>query len=150
MRNQLFTVRGYPNSQNRGGVVILDAFPDDERMSKPLDANYISIGYQSDDGGKLAELGSPARVRDFIFDFYVFGVSRVWGKNLASVIRYSLESDMAINLYDPTSGEMLDYVDVENVSAQQLLVNDPRPWQDNCWVCRLRVHDNYYSSAGGN
>jgi hypothetical protein len=145
LRNQLYTVRGYPTDK----VIMLDAYPTNTRMTQPLDANYVAIGWSTDDGGRQAELGSSLKRRLYTFDFYVFGVSRVWGKNLASVIRFSLESDNTINLLDPSDGVTeIGWVDVDYVSMQQAVTPNPRPWQENCWITRLRVED-YYSSASG-
>lgn len=153
VRSQLFDVRGYPRTKEtaKGGsyIVILDAFPTNERMHTPLDANYIAIGYSADDGGRLAELGTPAKIRKFTFDFYIFAINRVWGRNLAGVLRSSLESDETIPLLDPSTNAVIDYVDVDFVSSQQAVTHTPRPWEENCWITRLRVIDNYYDSSGG-
>jgi hypothetical protein len=146
LRNQLFTVRGYPTDK----VQILDAYPTQTMMRRPLDRNYIAIGWSADDGGRQAELGSSLVRRRYTFDFYTFGTSRVWAKNLASVIRYSLESDQNIDLLDPRDGTtVIDSVAVDYVAAQQALTTDPRPWQENCWIVRLRVEDYYDSASGG-
>lgn len=145
LRAQLFDARSYPTDK----VILLDAYPDNQRMLRPIDLNYIAIGWLADDGGRYAELGSPAKVRKFTFDFYIFGTSRVWAHNLASVLRYSLETDGIIPLLDPATQEPFDYVDVDFASSQQVLTNNPRPWQENHWITRLRVIDNYYSAAGG-
>lgn len=146
LRNQLYTVRHYPTDK----VVMLDAYPTNDRMQSPLDVNYVAIGWTTDDGGHDAELGSPLKRRLYTFDFYVFGISRVWGKNLASVIRYSLESDGVIDLLDPVDGETtVGHVDVDFVSMQQAVTPNPRPWQENCWMTRLRVEDYYSSAAAG-
>lgn len=145
LRNQLYTVRGYPSEK----VVMLDTYPTQTQMSRPLDVNYIAIGWTTDDGGQDAELGSSLRRRLYTIDFYVFGISRVWGKNLAAVIRYCLESDDVIDLIDPSDGvTVLGHVDVEYVSSQQAATPNPRPWQENCYITRLRVED-YYSAADG-
>jgi hypothetical protein len=145
LRNQLYAVRGYPPEK----VVMLDAYPTTSMMNKPLDQNYIAIGWTTDDGGRDAELGSSLRRRLYTIDFYTFGISRVWGKNLASVIRYCLESDDVIDLIDPSDGvTILGHVDVDFVSSQQAVASNPRPWQENCYITRLRVED-YFSSAGG-
>lgn len=139
-------IRGYPTDK----VVMLDSYPSTERMLKPLNANYIAIGWTTDDGGHDAELGSSLRRRLYTFDFYVFGVSRVWGKNLASVIRFSLEADQVIDLLDPSDGQtVIDHVDVDFVSMQQAVTPNPRPWQEFSWITRLRVEDYYSSAMGG-
>lgn len=145
LRHQLFDVRKYPPDR----VQILDAYPDNERMARPIDRNYIAIGWSADDGGRQAELGSSLKRRVYTFDFFVFGISRVWGKNLASVIRFSLESDQVIDLLAPEDGTtIIGHVDVDYVSAQQAVTRTPRPWEENCWITRLRVED-YFSSEGG-
>lgn len=152
LRTQLFGVRGYPqedDTNQRRTVQMLDKYPDNERMTRPLDRNYIAIGWSADDGGRQAELGSALKERKYTFDFYVFGISRVWGKNLASVIRYSLESDQVIEILDPVTGDGIGHVDVDFVSSQQVVTTTPRPWEENCWVTRLRVIDYYSSASGG-
>lgn len=155
LRQQLFDVRHYPQAPDpsnpqRSFITVLDAYPDNERMNKPLDANYIAIGYSADDGGKLAELGTSAKVRKFTFDFYIFAINRVWGRNLGGILRSSLESDDVIPLLDPTNGNaVIDHLDVDFVSSQQAVTRTPRPWEENAWITRLRVIDNYYDSAGG-
>lgn len=146
LRQQLFTVRQYPTDR----VEILDAYPNNERMGRPIDKNYIAIGWSADDGGVQAELGSSLKRRRYTFDFHVFGVSRVWGKNLASVIRFSLESDENIPVLDPRDGTTtMGSVTVEFVSVQQAVVSTPRPFEENVWITRLRVEDYYSSAAGG-
>jgi hypothetical protein len=152
LRTQLFDVRGYTQEDgghSRRSVQLLDKYPDNERMSKPLDRNYIAIGWSADDGGRQAELGSPLKERKYTFDFYTFGISRVWGKNLASVIRYSLESDQVIDLLDPVTSDVMGHVDVDFVASQQQVTSTPRPWEENVWVTRLRVIDYYSSASGG-
>lgn len=148
VKHELFVVRGYPQNGRRG-LVFLDAYPDDQRMSKPLDSNYIAVAWSTDDGGRSAELGSPLRVRRYTFDFHTFGISRVFGKNIASVIRFAAESNGVINLIDPVSGVTLDAVDVDFASVQPVITSTPRPWEHNVWVTRLRVEDWYDSSGGG-
>jgi hypothetical protein len=129
IRNQLFNVRGYPQGGRRG-ITFLDTYPDNKRMERALDSNYVAIGWSTDDGGKQAELGSSLKRRLYTFDFYVFGISRVWGKNLASVIRFSAESDQVIPLVDPADPtKVIGHVDVDYCSAQQRVSATPRPWE---------------------
>jgi hypothetical protein len=90
------------------------------------------------------------KVRKYTLDFYVFGISRVWGKNLASVVRFSAEADQQIPLVDPADGiTVIDHVDVDFASVTPLVTPTPRPWEENCWIMRLRVTDYYSSAAGG-
>lgn len=145
-RHQLFDIRHYPADK----VVFLDSYPTNDRMRQPLDRNYIAVGFSADDGGRQAELGSSLTRRLYTTDFYVFGLSRVWGRNLAGVLRASLEADKTINLLDPMNNDaVIGYVNVEFVSAQQAVTRDPRPWEENAFITRLRVEDYYSSESGG-
>lgn len=145
VRNQLYVVRSYPQDR----VVFLDAYPDDARMRTPLTVNSIAIGWAADDGGRQAELGSSLKRRLFTFDYYIFALSRVWGRNLASVIRSSVEADGNIDLLDPATGAVIDSVAVDYASAQQVTKPNPRPWEQNAWAVRVRVEDYYSSAMGG-
>ncbi len=145
LRNQLYTVRHYPTDK----VVMLDAYPTGERMMMPIDKNYIAIGWSADDGGRQAELGSSLKRRIYTMDFYIFGISRIWGKNIASVVRFCLETDGTIDLISPSDSSVIGYVDVDFVSSQQVIANNPRPWEEFAHVTRLRIEDYYSSASGG-
>lgn len=146
VREQMYVARAYPQDK----VVMLDAYPNQARMTERLDRNYIAIGFVFDDGGHQAELGSGLKRRLHTIDFHVFGVSRVWARNLASVLRSSLETDGVINLLNPLDNTVIGYVDVNYVSAQHHPVSNPRPWEENVWITRLRVEDYHSASEAGN
>lgn len=145
LRTQLFDARGYPPDR----VSLLDAYPTQTRMQQALDRNYIAIGYSFDDGGKQAELGSSLKRRLHTIDFHIFGLTRVWGRNLAAVARYALETDGNVPLKALPDETVIGALYVDFVSAQQAPVNNPRPWQENIWIVRLRVEDFYDPSGGG-
>lgn len=146
VRQQLYGARAYPEDK----VKMLDAYPTQKRMTERLDRNYIAIGFTFDDGGHQAELGSSLKRRMHTIDFHVFGMSRVWARNLASVLRSSLETDGVINLLDPLNNSVVGYVDVDYVSAQHHPVPNARPWEENVWITRLRVEDYHSAASGGN
>lgn len=146
VREQMYGVRAYPQDK----VAMLDAYPSQDTQRRPLDRNYIAIGFTFDDGGREAELGSSLKRRLHTIDFHVFGTSRVWARNLASVLRSSLETDGVINLINPLDNAVIGYVDVDYVAAQHHPVPNPRPWEENVWITRLRVIDFHSAASGGN
>lgn len=148
VRDQL-TALGYFLPDQKTGqprVQILDAYPSDDRMTQPLDRNYIAVSYTADDGGRPAELGTQLTRRLHTSDFAVFGVSRIWGRNLAQLIKASVEIQAQIPLVLDQPGNQ-NYVTVEYASAQEMPVNSPRPWQINMWATRIRVEDYYNPST---
>lgn len=143
LRHQLFTVRGYPESQ----VAIKDSFVG-EPIETPLTKNWVAAGYNFDDGGRQAEMGSTLVRRIYTIEFFSFGLTATWGENLASAIRSSLENDLAIPIVDiadsarPATGEVLE---VMSVAANREIIKDPAEWEKHVWVVRLKVID-YYDS----
>jgi hypothetical protein len=144
-RHQVFDVRGYPADK----VELLDEFPYNRWDMEKLDKTYIAVGFNFDDGGRQGEMGSDLRERQYNIEFFVFGTTSVWGRNIANVVKFSLEQDGNIPLKDyTTSGHpVFDAVVLDEVSSEKIPVQDPRPWQENTWVVRLRVTDTYYASA---
>ena len=135
--------RGYPESQ----VELLESFP--YRMS---DAQFtrtlVAAGFNFDDDGKPAELGSDLKVRQYHVQFFVFGMTATYGRNLANVLKFAMERDGQIPLKNvAVDGDpVIDYLEVLGVSAERQIVPDPEPWQEFVWTTTLRVEDVY--SAG--
>lgn len=141
LREQLFNVRGYPQDQ----VAIKDSFTG-EPIETPLSKNWVAAGFNFDDGGRQAELGSTLVKRVYTIEMFVFGTSATWGENLANAIANSLETDLAIPIVNiaiegrPPKGEFLE---VLSVAAQREAIPDPPEWQRFTWTVRLRVEDYY-------
>lgn len=141
LREQLFNVRGYPEDQ----VEIKDSFTG-EPKDTPLTKNWVAAGFNFDDGGRQAELGSTLVKRMYTIEFFVFGLNATWGENLSNGIKYSLENDLAIPIVDiavegrPQTSEVLE---VLSVAAQREPINDPPAWQRFTWTVRLKVEDYY-------
>ena len=71
-------------------------------------------------------------------------------KKLGDEVIADFEKWIAAGAADPRDGStIIDHVDVDYVSSQQAVSRTPRPWEENCWITRLRVEDYYDSSAGG-
>lgn len=125
---------------------LIDAFTGGEVQS-PLEKSAIASGFNFDDGGRQAELGSSLIARLYTIEFFVFGVTATWGRNLANSIKFSLEHDGVIPILDltkprphPETGEILT---VESVSAERQVVQDPAPHERYVWTVHLKAEDIY-------
>lgn len=136
------TDRGYPVGSD---VVLLDSFPYNT-FSGPLDKNYVAAGFDFDDGGEQAELGSDLIRRQYTIEVFVFGKNPVWGRNLANVIR-SIFDDGLIPLKDITAdgAPVIDQLCVFRVSADRQPIADPKPWEENVWLVTVKVDDEYFA-----
>lgn len=147
LRGALFTERQYPADQ----VQLLDAFqPSKFEPLSTLDKNYVSIGFNFDDGGTQGELGSSLRRRMYTIEVWVVAVTPVAGRNLANAVRDSLEESGIVPLKDLTQpgAPVFDALIVERVRADRQPVPDPRPWQENVWVVAVELYDEYYARSG--
>lgn len=143
LREQLFDVRGYPEDK----IELMDAFQG-EAIETPMRKNYIATGYNFDDGGSQAELGSSLTDRLYTIEFFVFGMTSTWGRNLANAVKFSLENDKLIPLLDISQPwkPQIDVLPLVSVSAERQIVRDPSEWERNIWTVHLRVTDTYYAN----
>lgn len=148
VRRQLFDVRGYPQDQ----INLLDTEAFDDNMfgaQEEIDKNHVAQGYDFDDDGKQAELGSSLIRRLYTFEFFVMGISSVWARNIAQGIKFGLEQDGVIPLLDimdtasAPNWPQIDSLILIGVSANRVIVSDPAPWQRHIWITRVRVEDEY-------
>lgn len=143
VRHALFQLRDYPESQ----VEILDSFPFG-RFEGPLEKNYVAMGFNFDDGGEQAELGSDLKRRLYTIQFFIFGLTTVYARNLANAVKFALDTEGVVPLKDigQAGAPLIDALIVENVSAERQIIPDPEPWQENVWTATLRVTDEYHAS----
>lgn len=142
VRHALFDLRDTPEDQ----VEILDAFPFN-RFEGQLERNYVAMGFNFDDGGTQAELGSDLKVRLYTLQFFVFGLTPVLARNLANQIKFAADSEGVIPLKDiaQAGGPVIDALVVLSASAERQIIPSPEPWQENVWTSTVRVEDTYHA-----
>jgi hypothetical protein len=144
LREQMFTVRDYPPAR----VELKDAFHEED-FEGPLDKNYLALGFNFDDGGTPAELGSDLLFRQYVIEVWVIGISYQEGLNVACAVRDSLEAEGVIPLYDVAAAgrPLLDYLIVDPVRLQRQPVPEPKPWEEFLWIVTAPVIDEYHAHA---
>lgn len=147
VRDKLFGVGGY----SADDVELLDSFPYN-RFDGPLEKTFVAAGFNFDDGGAQAEMGSNMRRRQYTLTFFVFGKDPDWGKNIANVVKAAAESDAVIPLKnfgvdDPPT--VIDALMVDAASTQRQYVREPKPWEENIWTTMVKVTDEFYVGEFG-
>lgn len=126
--------------------VLIDAYTGGE-IPSPMTKTHVAMGFNFDDGGRQAELGSALTTRVYTVEFFIFGVDSTWGRNLAQAIKFSLEFDGVIPLLDITQPQphpqLGEFLDVESASAERQVIQDPPDWQRYVWTVHLKVEDIY-------
>jgi hypothetical protein len=127
----------------------MDEFPFEEFEGDLLKSNYVAFGFNFDDQGTPAELGSNLTRRIYTLEFFVFGQDELNAKSVANEMKFALDVDQRVPLLDVGEKDMpqIDWLLVKGASAQKVLVNDPKPYERHVWLCTARVEDEYYPGA---
>ena len=142
---RLLAERGYKTDT----VELIAEYPHTRFKEEKLTKTFVASGFDFDDGAKQAEMGSNIKRRLYTIEFFIFGQTGVWGKNVANAVKFSLEHDGIIPLLDILVAERptIDALVVVAVNAQHEPVNNPLPWQEHVWTVKLRVEDTYDAGA---
>jgi len=126
---------------------ILDEFPY-EKFEGRLDKSYVAFGFNFDDEGKAAEMGSDLKKRIYTLEFFVFGRSPLEAKAIANQIKFALDAEEVVPLKDigEIGAPVIDSLIVDGCKAEKMVVPDPAPYQEAVWLTTCRVEDVYYSS----
>lgn len=143
IRNAL-AARGYPqNTGDTKGWEMVESYP---YGLQKLDTNLIAAGFDFDDGGKQFECGSNMKERRYNLEFFVFGTSLTWAKSLANALKFSIEVDQAIPLYDITQNPPVqtgEWLELDLVHSRRQPIPDPEPWQEFVFYVIATVTDWY-------
>lgn len=143
LRSTLFGTLGFPEDQ----IDIIDAW-DGQPLDSPLPKNVVASGFDFDDGGRAAEMGSDLTFRVYAIEFIVFGKTPTWGRNLANGVRSALEQDGVVPLVDISAAGRpeIDRLVVDSVAAaRQNVPRDADEWLRYVWAVTLRLEDTYFA-----
>lgn len=128
-------------------VSLVDSFnPTD--YDGTLDENVVALGYNFDNGGRAAELGSSLISKLHTIEVFILGVTPVWGNNLSAHVAGAFPTGAVIPLKeigDPAK-PVIDYLPIEEAAREKQVIRDPQPWQENIWLVRLKVTDEYFAA----
>lgn len=138
----IFTTRGYDASD----VQLVEEW--DYHRRGELDKETIAPGFDFDDPGQQAEIGSDLLRRLYTIEFVVMGTTLTWAKNLSHALKFALQQEQAIPLLDVTqdSNPELDRMEVLGVSSERVHLVDPEPWQRFMYAVTLRIEDVYHAA----
>lgn len=145
---QLYDVRGF----SRDDLQVEESF-DYERFTEALDKTYLSLGFNFDDGGVLAEMGSSLIRRVITIEAFVFGLTNEWADTIVGAVQRQLWADQAIPLLDIGSSDtpaIIDYLfipDRGSVRGERVPVRDPRPWEKYLQRIVVKVEDEAYAAS---
>lgn len=135
--------RGYAEGQH---FSIAETFPYTVSPEGGVDLSHswIAIGFNSDQDGEAAEMGSGLWRRPYIFEFFVFGATTTWARNLAQHIKFILEDAwVPLKDLDAEGTPEIDQLEVLGATADRQIVPDPLPFQEHVWSASATIEDVY-------
>jgi hypothetical protein len=141
-----FKVRAILDAGGYTEVELVDGFTFGKGAK--LDKTYVAAGFNFDTPPSSAEMGSDLVERVYTIEFFVFGETLMWARNVASVLKFGLQSDPngVLPLYDLESRDVVDYLTDVTASSSRQPIPDPEPWQEYVFTVNLKATDTYFAS----
>jgi hypothetical protein len=127
---------------------VREAFPAPAERDTTLSKTQVALGFNFDDGGRLAELGSDLTEFMHTAEVWVFGRTQAEGRNTANAIRAIVLTADTIPLIDvrDNSRPVIDQLikpERQAVVVARQIAADPRPWDRFVWTATIKLEDTY-------
>ena len=130
-------------------VLVREAFPSPEERGEELTITTVAFGFNIDDGGEAAELGTNLTRYVHTLMCWTFALEPRFGRRLAHTIKNIARRTLdALPLYDfnQDSDPQIDTLLVMKTQVRHQVNNSVRPWDQYVWTTSLAVQDFYYPS----
>jgi hypothetical protein len=130
-------------------VIVRESFPTPDERETPLSATTLAFGFNVDDGGEQAELGSTLTKYVHTLTAWIFALEPRFGRKVA----YAIQHVCRVNLdliplldfnADPASPPQIDALNTLLVQVEHMGNNSVRPWDKYVWCAHINVRDCYY------
>lgn len=147
--NYGFTLENGAFAGGPPAVVVRESFPTPDERTSELAATTLAFGFNVDDGGTPAELGSTLTKYVHTLTCWVFGLEPRFARKVAYAIQHVCRVNMdLIPLLDfnadPAAPPQIDAMNTLSVQVQHQGNNSPRPWDRYVWTAAINVRDVYY------
>lgn len=140
------------NGQNsippNANILLREAFPTQDERSQELTITTLAFGFNIDDGGEPAELGSNLTRYVHTLMCWTFGLEPRFTRRVAHTIKNICRRNLdIIPLFDfnqPDPAPEIDALNVMRTQVRHEVNNSPRPWDQYVYTTAIAVRDIYY------
>jgi len=128
-------------------VNVREAFPNPEERNEELVITTVAFGFNIDDGGEPAELGSNLTKYVHTLICWTFALDPRFGRRLAHTIKNIARRNLdVLPLYDfnQDAEPQIDALNVMKTQVRHEVNNSPRPWDQYVWTTAISVQDISY------
>lgn len=125
-------------------VVVREAFPSPEERTQELTLTTLAFGFNIDDGGEPAEMGSNLTRYVHTLICWTFALDPRFGRRVAhtvkNIVRRNLDIIPLIDFNQDTE-PAIDTLNVMRTQVRHEVNNSPRPWDQYVWTTAIAVRD---------
>ncbi len=133
-----------------GNVYVREAFPTPEERNQELTVTTLAFGFNIDDGGEPAEMGSNLTKYVHTIVCWVFATEPRFGRRLGhtlkNVARRNMDTIPLLDFNQPDPAPTIDGLNVMRAQTRHEVNQSPRPWDRYVWTCAISVQDYSYPS----
>lgn len=138
---------GYVLGGPDANVLVREAFPTPEERGGELAVTTLAFGFNVDDGGQPAELGSTLTKYVHSLVCWVFALDPRFGRRLAYTVKnIARRNDDQIPLLDfnQDTEPQIDALNVLHTQVRHEVNTSVRPWDQYVWTVTISVRDVAY------
>jgi hypothetical protein len=136
---------GYVLSGDGQNVLFREAFPTPTERAAELTMTTLAFGFNIDDGGEEAEMGTNLTKYVHTLVCWTFATSPTFGKRLAYTIKHiarmNLDSIALLDFNQQPDSPQIDTLTVRRVQSRHEVNNSARPWDKYVWTTSIAVQD---------
>ena len=142
-----YVVENGSNSVPGANILLREAFPTPEERAAELTITTLAFGFNIDDGGEPAELGSNLTRYVHTLLCWTFGLEMRYTRRVAHTIKNIARRNLdliSLNDFNQTPEVQIDAMSVMRTQVRHEVNNSPRPWDQYVFTTAIAVRDIYY------
>lgn len=132
----------------QGDVFVREAFPTPEERGAELKQNTLAFGFNIDDGGTPAEMGSTLTTYVHTLMCWTFALEPRFGRRLAHTIKHIARrhnDHVPLLDFNDDTEPQVDALIVLKTQVAHQVNQSPRPWDQFVWTTGISVRDADYA-----
>jgi hypothetical protein len=142
-----YVVANGTNNVSGANILVREAFPTPEERGQELTITTLAFGFNIDDGGEAAELGTNLTRYAHTLMCWTFGLEARYARRIAhtvkNIARRNLDHIPLLD-FNQADAPQIDGLNVLRSQVRHEVNNSPRPWDQYVFTTALVVQDFCY------
>lgn len=128
-------------------LLVREAFPTPEERGQELTITTLAFGFNIDDGGQPAEMGSTLTRYTHMMMCWTFGLEVRFTRRIAHTVKNIARrhfDHIPLLDFNQEDNPEIDALTVMSTQVRHEVNNSPRPWDQYVFTCGISVRDYCY------